>query len=286
MGTSSGPRKTRRGVLGGLAGGAATALAAGPAAAQSDGGGGGGGDGQSVAPYFDGWVADVDGGYLDARGQDSVTVRVGAQGNGGTFAFGPKNLWIDPGTTVTFRWVSDNHNVLPEEQPDGAGWEGHEPIENTGFTYEHTFETQGMFKYYCEPHLPLGMKGGVAVGDDVPTRPIGAGDGGGGFALPEAPGLGVFGIVFALTAGAAMTVLGAEAAGAVNRRGGVRGPEPETVGETPEAAVEEPVREIGHEGFDPWGTLRLILLYFAVLVVMWIFMYFVEFLGNGPTVIG
>jgi len=46
------------------------------------------------------------------------------------------------------------------------------------------------------------------------------------------------------------------------------------------------VREIGHDEFDPVGTLALILLYLAILVVMWFFMYFVEFLGNGPTVVG
>ncbi len=48
----------------------------------------------------------------------------------------------------------------------------------------------------------------------------------------------------------------------------------------------EIVREIGHDEFDPKGTLALILVYFAILVVMWIFMYFVEFLGNELTVIG
>lgn len=46
------------------------------------------------------------------------------------------------------------------------------------------------------------------------------------------------------------------------------------------------VREIGHEEFDPVGTLTLIVLYFTVLLGMWVFMYFVEFLGNGPTVVG
>jgi hypothetical protein len=46
------------------------------------------------------------------------------------------------------------------------------------------------------------------------------------------------------------------------------------------------VREIGHEDFDPVGTLTLITIYFVILLVMWVFMYFVEFLGNGPTVVG
>ncbi|WP_254530927.1 signal peptidase complex subunit 2 [Natrinema gelatinilyticum] len=45
-------------------------------------------------------------------------------------------------------------------------------------------------------------------------------------------------------------------------------------------------REIGHDEFDPWGTLALVALYFLVLTLMWLFTYFVEFLGHGPTVIG
>ena len=45
-------------------------------------------------------------------------------------------------------------------------------------------------------------------------------------------------------------------------------------------------REIGHDEFDPKGTLVLITIYFLILVVLWIFMYFVEFLGNDLTVVG
>ncbi len=45
-------------------------------------------------------------------------------------------------------------------------------------------------------------------------------------------------------------------------------------------------REIGHDEYDPIGTLALIAVYSAILVVMWLFMYFVEFLGNDLTVVG
>ncbi|RKD88079.1 hypothetical protein [Halopiger aswanensis] len=46
------------------------------------------------------------------------------------------------------------------------------------------------------------------------------------------------------------------------------------------------VRELGHDEYDPIGTLILIGIYFTILVLLWLFMYFVEFLGNGPTVVG
>lgn len=38
--------------------------------------------------------------------------------------------------------------------------------------------------------------------------------------------------------------------------------------------------------FDPKGTLTLILIYFVLLVLLWIHMYFIEFLGNDLVVIG
>ncbi|WP_138006153.1 cytochrome oxidase [Halalkalirubrum salinum] len=51
-------------------------------------------------------------------------------------------------------------------------------------------------------------------------------------------------------------------------------------------STETPKREIDHEEFDPKGTLALILIYFVILSILWVFMYFIEFLGNDLTVIG
>lgn len=45
-------------------------------------------------------------------------------------------------------------------------------------------------------------------------------------------------------------------------------------------------REIGHDEYDPVGTLALIAIYLLILVALWIFMYFVEFVGNDLTVVG
>ncbi|OLZ42731.1 hypothetical protein A6E15_13780 [Natrinema saccharevitans] len=57
---------------------------------------------------------------------------------------------------------------------------------------------------------------------------------------------------------------------------------------SPRTEQREPdqVRTLGHEEYDPIGTAILIGIYFLILVLLWIFMYFVEFLGNGPTVVG
>lgn len=52
------------------------------------------------------------------------------------------------------------------------------------------------------------------------------------------------------------------------------------------SAPDEIERELSHDEFDPVGTLALISVYFLILVAMWIFMYFVEFLNRGLTVVG
>lgn len=129
--------------------------------------GGGDEEGADYGGWFTdntgGATANYDGTTVDETGADEVTVTVGDDGNNGTFAFDPPAISVSPGTTVTFDWASDNHNVLVEDQPDGAGWQGHEPLENNGFSVQHTFETSGVYTYYCEPHLSVGMKGVVEV---------------------------------------------------------------------------------------------------------------------------
>jgi hypothetical protein len=45
-------------------------------------------------------------------------------------------------------------------------------------------------------------------------------------------------------------------------------------------------RQLSHEEYDPKGTLALILIYFVILALMWVFMYFIEFLGNDLIVVG
>jgi len=110
-----------------------------------------------------GATENYDGTTVDETGADQVTVTVGSDGEGGTAAFDPPAVSVSQGTTVTFEWASNNHNLLVDAQPDGADWGGHEPFENEGFSVEHTFETSGVYTYYCEPHLGIGMKGVVEV---------------------------------------------------------------------------------------------------------------------------
>jgi len=177
---------SRRALLRGLAGATAASTAAGTAAAQEgEGGGEGGGGGGNQRAVFPSYVDGAAGGaYSDERGSSEVTVEVGAGSQ--SVAFAPTKLWVDPGTTVNFEWVSNGHNVLPNTQPEGAGWEGSgEALEDEGFTYSHTFETGGMYTYFCSPHEQLGMVGAIAVGGDVETETIETGSAG-----PQVPDVG------------------------------------------------------------------------------------------------
>ena len=275
------PLLPRRSLLRGAAGAAALAAAGTTASAQET---------LSYGHWFTdagpgGNVDNFDGTTVDERGSDSVTIQVGAQGNGGPYAFEPAAVRIDPGTTVTFDWVSDTHNTLIEEAPEGTSWEGYEPIENTGFSYEHTFQSEGLYKYYCQPHLPLGMKGAIVVGDAEIAAPTGE-VAGGEWTWPGGDaGVTFMGLLLGTVGLAVLVMFAGDGASAIRRwrERAVEAAASPLAEATPDREL---VTELGHDDFDPVGTATLIVVYFLILLVMWVFVYFVEFLGNGPTVIG
>lgn len=132
--------------------------------------GGGGGDDSapptiSEEPDYGGWFQGVDnyGRTRDLRGQDSVTVRVGVQANGGNLGFGPAAVAVSPGTTVTWDWTGEGgqHNVVAQSGAFDSG----KAVIKASTTFEHTFQDAGIFKYVCEPHKTVGMKGAVYVTD-------------------------------------------------------------------------------------------------------------------------
>ena len=148
----------------------------------SAGGGGGNGGGGGGRPDYEGYLDDVPNfeSTEDLRGQSEVTVTVGGDSNNG-WSFEPPAIHVDAGTTVVWEWSGNGggHNVVDE-----AGNFESELTDEAGYTFEHTFEDDGIFKYYCMPHKGSGMKGAVVVGSDYPTTGGGGngdgGDGGGG----------------------------------------------------------------------------------------------------------
>ncbi|MDX1674972.1 MAG: plastocyanin/azurin family copper-binding protein [Longimicrobiales bacterium] len=77
----------------------------------------------------------------------------------GSLTFDPDDVTIEPGTTV--RWVNDSgifHTVTPDGHTEWASADL-----SDGTTFEHTFNTEGTFPYYCEPHVGQGMTGTIRV---------------------------------------------------------------------------------------------------------------------------
>ena len=168
--TESDADVSRRAFMRTAAGAATAAAATGTASAASenesnggDGGGGGGGGGEpDLGGYLDG-ANNFDGSVADARGQSEVSVDVGAGSNG--LAFGPAAVHVDNGATVVWEWTGEggNHNVVSEDDVFNSG----APAASGPF--EHTFEEDGIYPYFCVPHKASGMLGIIVVGTDYPT---------------------------------------------------------------------------------------------------------------------
>ena len=127
----------------------------------SEGSGDDGGDTQylSEEPDYGGWL-DGANNYeqtVDATARDQVTVSVGA---GDGLSFGPAAVAVSPGTTVVWEWTGEGggHNVSAE-----SGAFESDTSQESGTTFEYTFEETGVHEYVCTPHRSVGMKGAVVV---------------------------------------------------------------------------------------------------------------------------
>lgn len=109
------------------------------------------------------WFQDVDHyrGTLDLSTEDRVRVAVGS---GGGLSFTPPAIQIMPGTEVVWEWTGrgGHHNVVDEE-----GTFESELVNESGYTFSHTFESPNLHRYVCTPHRNHGMRGAVSVvGED------------------------------------------------------------------------------------------------------------------------
>ena len=104
-----------------------------------------------------------DGSIADETGSGSVEIAVGAGENG--YAFDPAAVRVSPGTTITWAWTGEGgaHNVV--SKGDGPLDSG-EPAMGESVTYEATLDSPGVYRYYCNPHQSLGMKGAVVVANE------------------------------------------------------------------------------------------------------------------------
>ncbi len=242
--------------------------------------------GPPADPDYGGWfdgVDNYDGETVDRTGEDSVEITVGAQGNGGAFAFDPPAVRVEPGTEVVWQWTGEGggHNVVS----DGDGpLDSGDPVASADTTYSYTFEETGIYNYVCVPHESLGMKGAVVVGGPLGESGGGGGGGGGRGADIELSGPqwlltgSVLAAFFSpLLFAAAMRRRYREQPPSTAETDLERASGPQPVEEAPEA---DPDVAVGHEEYDPWGTAALVAMYFVLIALLWVFMYFVEFLGR------
>jgi halocyanin-like protein len=114
------------------------------------------------------WFANTDGAttVVDARGQSTVEIAVGAVGNGGAFSFDPVAVRIDPGTEVVWTWTGNggSHNVVAEDGAFASDYASEQ-----GATFEYVADTAGVLPYACVPHKAMGMRGALVVGDESVT---------------------------------------------------------------------------------------------------------------------
>jgi len=116
--------------------------------------------------------ADQLGGPDDLQSAPTVeVVTLDSDAGAGQFVFTPAVVWVVSGATVAWEWTSGSHSVT-SYHPDNADHSLRVPSETSAFdsgvesaeaTFEHTFETPGVYNYYCTPHEGLGMVGLVIV---------------------------------------------------------------------------------------------------------------------------
>ncbi len=98
---------------------------------------------------------------------------------GGDFRFEPSGLLIEPGTSVMWLNMGDFHTTtafhpdndellaggVPLRIPEGAeSWHSGLLGLTAGTQFEHRFQVEGVYDYFCQPHYNFGMVGRIIVG--------------------------------------------------------------------------------------------------------------------------
>lgn len=93
-------------------------------------------------------------------GQDTVDIAVGAPGNAGNRAFEPSMVVVDIGTVVRWVWTGEGgaHNVVDE-----CGLFESDVHSDADTTFSYSFDTPGVYTYYCSQHTDQWMRGVVRV---------------------------------------------------------------------------------------------------------------------------
>jgi plastocyanin len=113
-------------------------------------------------------------GETTAAGEGGA-VEVAMVTEGSEYYFDPIGVTVEPGTTVTFvneagahsstAYAEGNGGAETRRIPEDAEAWNSETLTEEGATFEHTFEVEGTYDYFCIPHKTLGMVGRIVVGE-------------------------------------------------------------------------------------------------------------------------
>ena len=98
--------------------------------------------------------------------------------------FEPHAVWVETGGTVTWTNESGSHTTTayhpefdkPLRIPDDTDPWDSGMFSEEGKTFDHMFEVEGVYDYYCIPHEYRGMVGSVIVGEPDPHDQPGLAD--------------------------------------------------------------------------------------------------------------
>jgi PKD repeat protein len=90
-------------------------------------------------------------------------------GQNGYAAFTQPNVTVNSGDTIHWIWDGSGHSVTSGTGPPSDNKFPDSGVKSSGFTYDQTFATPGVYHYYCKIHYAYGMVGTITVlGPDTP----------------------------------------------------------------------------------------------------------------------
>ena len=99
-----------------------------------------------------------------AKADDMIIDMLNKREDGAKMVYSEDIARVDVGDTITWVPTSKGHNVEFKAMPDGVDIPKKSKINKE---YSYTFETPGIYYYWCTPHKGMGMIGLVVVGEDT-----------------------------------------------------------------------------------------------------------------------
>lgn len=100
---------------------------------------------------------------LNLKGQTTHNITVTSN------AFTPPQITITAGDKIVWKNNEGSHNVNGNKTTFASNPESFGNNVGLGWTYEHVFNTAGIYDYQCDPHAAMGMTGKITVNPKTVT---------------------------------------------------------------------------------------------------------------------